>query len=357
MPAPCPEPTPAQLGFRMPAEWEQQSATWMTWPARKHTSFPDGDHHDAIIPTFLAMIRAILKYQPLYLNCHDSADRKIVLGALTNQERENLILTDIPAYYPWCRDHGSTFVVHDEEKTLAAVNWDYNAWGSKYPEILEFDARINRAMSQMLGVRSFVPGIVMEGGSIEVNGCGSVLTTTQCLLNANRNPKLSKEQIEWVLREFLNVSNVLWLHEGVVGDDTDGHIDDITRFVNAETVVTVVEPNATDENHLVLTHNLKSLRKFKTESGASLNVIELPMPAPVVIDGVRLPASYANFYIGNGFVLQPVFDDPHDDRAVGIIQNCFPDRTIVPINCRRLVWGLGTFHCLTQQVPATKEGA
>jgi agmatine deiminase len=344
--------TPRELGFRMPAEWEPQAATWMTWPAREHTSFPDGNHHDAVLPTFVEMICKITKHQKLFLNCAQPEDQAYVRSSLTPEALANLEITSIPAYYPWCRDHGSTFVINTAQQELAAVNWDYNAWGNKYPEILHHDAMINRKMTEHLGIRSFIPGVVMEGGSIEVNGCGSVLTTSQCLLNQNRNPHLSKLEIERALKDNLNVSQVLWLNEGVVGDDTDGHIDDITRFVNADTVVTVVETNSQDENFHALNENLASLRKMKTESGSALNVIELPMPAAVITDGVRLPASYANFYIGNGFVLQPIFDDPADERAVEIISGCFPGRTIYPISCRELVWGLGTFHCLTQQMPA-----
>lgn len=346
--------TPRQLGYRMPAEWEPHEATWMTWPSRENTSFPDGTHHDDVLPTFIAMIRGILSSEKLYLNVTAAEDRKIVNDALTEKEKERLVITDIPAIYPWCRDHGSTFVINDETKEIAAVNWDYNAWGNKYPEILHHDAKINREMAKLLGCQSFIPNVVMEGGSIEVNGSGTVLTTSQCLLNKNRNPHLSKTEIEGVLRDYLDAGNVLWLNEGVAGDDTDGHIDDITRFVNHDTVVTVVEPDKNDANHHPLQENLETLRGMKTETGGKLNVIELPMPAAVITDGARLPASYANFYIGNEIVLQPVFGDPNDDKAVTIIQAAFPTRKILPINCRELVWGLGTFHCLTQQQPKSR---
>ncbi len=337
--------------FSMPAEWASHAATWMTWPTRENTSFPDGTHHDDVLPTFLAMIRAILSSERLYLNCAQPEDRALVLQALTAEEQARLTLTDIPAYYPWCRDHGSTFVKNATGE-VAAVNWNYNAWGNKYPEILHHDAQINRSMSHLLGMRSFLPGVAMEGGSIEVNGSGTVLTTTQCLLNPNRNPHLNQAQIESVLRDYLGVSQVLWLNEGIVGDDTDGHIDDITRFVNADTVVTAVEHDRQDANYHALHENLLALRQMKTERGAKLNVLELPMPRPVITDGVRLPASYANFYIGNEIVLQPIFQDPADDAAVALIQQCFPTRRVIPIDCRELVWGLGTFHCLTQQQPA-----
>jgi agmatine deiminase len=344
-------PTPAELGYHMPAEWAPHSATAMTWPARQHTSFPDGTHHDDVLPTFIAMLRAILSSEPLHLNCAHADDRKYIQSHLTPQQQTNLTLTDIPAYYPWCRDHGPTYVTNPATRQLAAINWDYNAWGNKYPEILHHDALINRAMTQRQGIPSFTPHLVLEGGSIEVNGTGSLLTTTQCLLNPNRNPHLSKTRIEQTLRDNLGLTNILWLDEGIAGDDTDGHIDDITRFINADTVLTVVEPNKNDPNHTPLHHNLQTLRKMKTEAGAALNIIELPMPAPLITDGQRLPASYANFYIGNTIILQPIFHDPQDDTALTIIQNAFPTRRIIPIDCRELVWGLGTFHCLTQQIP------
>ncbi len=338
-----PFPTPRELGYRMPAEWEPQAATWMTWPARENTSFPDGTHHDDVLPTFLAMIEALTETQQVYLNGEALAD----LEGLAN-----LTLTGIPAVYPWCRDHGSTFVIRDTgAHRLAAVNWDYNAWGGKYPEILPSDFQINRRMAHLLEIPSFLPGLALEGGSIEVNGTGSLLVTTQCLLNPNRNPYLTKSEIESALRESLNVTNILWLDEGIVGDDTDGHIDDITRFVNQDTVVTVVESDPHDANYEPLRHNLRLLKSMRTEDGQPLNILELPMPSPVITEGVRLPASYANFYIGNKIVLQPIFGDAHDDKAMEIIGQCFPTRRIIPIDCRELVWGLGTFHCLTQQMP------
>ena len=345
----APFPTPRQLGYHMPAEWEPQAATWMTWPAREHTSFPDGTHHDDVLPTFRAMIQALTTSQRVYLNGGNAADLAPLLASLNEAQRANLTLTGIPAIYPWCRDHGSTFVVRDDG--LAAVNWDYNAWGGKYPEILPSDFQINRRMAHLLGIPAFQPGLALEGGSIEVNGSGSLLVTSQCLLNPNRNPHLTKAEIETALRDSLNVENILWLDEGIVGDDTDGHIDDITRFVNQDTVVTVVESDPHDANHAPLHHNLQLLKTMRTEDGQRLNIVELPMPGPVITDGVRLPASYANFYIGNEIILQPVFGDPQDERAVAIIEACFPTRRIVPIDCRELVWGLGTFHCLTQQMP------
>lgn len=337
----------------MPAEWEPHQATWMSWPSRKDTSFPGGDHHDRVLPVFLEMIRAITASERLYLNCADPDDRAYVEAGLDAKAKENLVITDIPAVYPWCRDHGAIFVVNEDMTELAATSWKYNAWGGKYPEAFP-DDNISSAMARLLGVREYDAGIVLEGGSIDCNGCGTVLTTESCLLNPNRNPHLSRAEIERYLRDFLGFEKVLWLHDGVAGDDTDGHIDDITRFINPETVLTVVEENVNDKNHAPLHENYERLCRMSTEDGSPLNVLTLPMPAPVIMDGERLPASYANFYIANTVVLVPVFGDPNDEIAVEKIQECFPDRRVAAINSRELVWGLGSFHCLTQQVPAVR---
>jgi agmatine deiminase len=346
-----PSQTPRDLGFRMPAEWEPHQATWMSWPARKDTSFPDGDHHDRVLPVFIEMIEAITAGERLYLNCADSADRKFVEAAVSRAAMDNLVITEIPAVYPWCRDHGAIFVVNDETGEVAATSWEFNAWGGKYPEAIP-DNGIAAAMARLLNAREFPAGIVLEGGSIDVNGCGTVLTTETCLLGKNRNPHLTRQEIERHLVEFLGQEKVLWLHDGIAGDDTDGHIDDITRFINTETVVTVVEEDESDPNHAPLMENYERLCRMTTEDDSPLNIVTLPMPRPVVEDGVRLPASYANFYIFNEAVLVPVFNDPADEVALFKLQECFPDRKLVAVDSRALVWGLGSFHCLTQQVPA-----
>ncbi len=346
-----PSPTLREQGWRMPAEWEPHQATWMSWPARKDTSFPDGDHHDRVLPTFIEMIEAITAAETLYLNCTDPDDRRFVEQHVSKDAARNLIITDIPAVYPWCRDHGAIFVVNDESGEIAATSWKYNAWGGKYPEAFP-DNDISAAMAKMLGVPEFDAGIVLEGGSIDVNGCGTVLTTEACLLNKNRNPHLTKKDIERYLIEFLGQEKVLWLHDGITGDDTDGHIDDITRFINTETVVTVIEEDESDVNHAPLMANYERLCRMTTEDDSPLNIITLPMPKPVLDDGIRLPASYANFYIFNETVLVPVFNDPSDELALHKLQECFLDRKIVAVDSRALIWGLGSFHCLTQQVPA-----
>lgn len=344
-------PTPRELGWRMPAEWEPHQATWMSWPARKDTSFPDDDHHDRVLPVFIQMIEAITAGELVYLNCTDPGDRRFVEDNVSHHARKNLIITDIPAVYPWCRDHGAIFIVNDETREIAATSWEYNAWGGKYPEAFP-DNDISTAMAKLLGVPEFNAGIVLEGGSIDVNGCGTVLTTESCLLNKNRNPHLTRKDIEQYLYEFLGLEKVLWLHDGIVGDDTDGHIDDITRFINTETVVTVIEEDESDVNFAPLMENYERLCRMSTEDDSLLNIVTLPMPKPVIENGVRLPASYANFYIFNEAVLVPVFNDPADELALHKLQECFPDRKLVAVDSRSLVWGLGSFHCLTQQVPA-----
>jgi agmatine deiminase len=345
-----PKPSLREVGWRMPAEWERHQATWMSWPSRKDTSFPGG-HHDLVLPTFMEMIEAITQGERLYLNCTDPDDRRYVESNVSREARQNLVITDIPAVYPWCRDHGAIFVVNDDTGEVAATSWKYNAWGGKYPEAFP-DNDISTAMARLLGLPEHDAGIVLEGGSIDVNGCGTLLTTESCLLNRNRNPHLTKKDIERYLIEFLGQEKILWLHDGIVGDDTDGHIDDITRFINTETVVTVIEEDESDVNFQPLMDNYERLCRMTTEDDSPLNVITLPMPKPVITDGERLPASYANFYIFNEAVLVPVFNDPSDELALHKLQECFLDRKIVAVDSRALVWGLGSFHCLTQQVPA-----
>ena len=233
---------------------------------------------------------------------------------------------------------------------MAIVDWDYNAWGWKYPPF-EDDDDVPKRIAEQQGLPIYFPRMVLEGGSIEVNGSGTLLTTKSCLLNPNRNPHLKQKDIEQKLRDFLGVEHILWLGDGIEGDDTDGHIDDLTRFVGHSTVVTVVEEDENDPNHEALQTNLDALRTMDAEDGAPLEVLTLPMPRKIVRDGQRLPASYANFYIANKVVLLPVFADAHDKWAVAVLQKAFPKRKIVPIDCRELIWGLGAFHCLTQQQP------
>jgi agmatine deiminase len=280
---------------------------------------------------------------------------------------ERITFHRIPTNEPWCRDHGPIFLRRGDRWTrlppeperavqregappLAVVDWDYNAWGNKYPPF-DLDEVVPTRVAEILDVPVFYPRMILEGGSIEVNGAGALLTTESCLLNRNRNPNLSRGEIERCLRDYLGVSNILWLADGIAGDDTDGHIDDLARFVSERTVATVVEEHRDDENYEPLQKNLARLREMKIGEN-KLEVLTLPMPKKRVRQGLRLPASYANFYIANTCVLVPTFAESADEIALSALRECFPTRRVVGIDCRELIWGLGAFHCLTQQQPA-----
>ena len=340
-------PAPAELGFRMPAEWMPHQATWISWP-----------HNPETWPGVLAAaeasmaqaVTALAGGETVRINVLDAAHEAHVRTCLgTVADAPAVVFHHFRTNDAWCRDHGAIFV-RDDSGRLAAVDCGFNAWGGKYPP-WDLDNAIPAQMAAALGVRRFKGGLILEGGSIDVNGAGTVLTTEQCLLNENRNPELSRAELEERLALLFGVRQVLWLGDGIVGDDTDGHIDDITRFVAEDVVVTVVEPERSDPNHAPLAENLARLRDMRLTDGRPLRIIELPMPAPVELDGARLPASYGNFYIGNEVVLLPVFGQPADEHAARILAGCFPGRRIVPIRATELVVGLGTFHCLTQQVP------
>jgi agmatine deiminase len=341
------EKTPAQLGYRMPAEWEPHAATWLSWPRREGISFPDS--YDRVLPTLRAMVAALLASEPVEINVSNGAHEAVARAALDGLPNERLTFHPIPTNEPWCRDHGPIFLTRKEEPRMAVVDWDYNAWGGKYPPC-DLDDVVPTRIAQELDLPVFYPRMILEGGSIEVNGAGALLTSESCLLNPNRNPQLDREQIEQRLRDYLGVREILWLGDGIEGDDTDGHIDDLTRFVGERTVVTVVEKNESDPNFAPLQANLERLRRL-TISGEPLEIIELPMPARIEREGLRLPASYANFYIANRSVLLPTFNDPNDEEAGAVLQRVFPTRRVVSIDCRELIWGLGAFHCLTQQQP------
>ncbi len=273
--------------------------------------------------------------------------------AIAHLQNADADLTQIEFYFnetndAWCRDHGPAFVVKENEKAI--VDWGYNAWGNKYPPF-DLDDVIPTKIARHFNLPLFIADIVMEGGSVEFNGAGTILTSTACLLNENRNPHLSAAQIETYLKEFYGAEQVLWVGEGIVGDDTDGHIDDITRFVNEDTVLTVVERNPLDENYLLLQENLQLLKQMRLPDGRPLQIIELPMPSPVIHEDTRLPASYANFYIANAAVIVPIFGDVNDKIALEIIQKAFPDREVIGIDSTAIIWGLGSFHCLSQQEP------
>ena len=341
------EKTPAQLGYRMPAEWEPHAATWLSWPRREGISFPDS--YDRVVPVLHAMVAALLESEPVNINVGSETHEADARAALADLSGKQLTFHRIPTNEPWCRDHGPIFLTRAEEPRLAVVDWNYNAWGGKYPPF-DLDEVVPTRVAEELGLPVYYPDMVLEGGSIEVNGAGALLTTESCLLNPNRNPQLNRKQIEQRLRDFLGVREIFWLGDGIEGDDTDGHIDDLTRFVAERTVVTVLEENKADTNYEPLRVNLDRLRRL-TIDGKPLQILTLPMPAKIVREELRLPASYANFYIANTSVLLPLFADPHDDKAVEVLKSAFPTRRIVPIDCRELIWGLGAFHCLTQQQP------
>jgi agmatine deiminase len=253
-----------------------------------------------------------------------------------------------PTNDAWCRDHGPAFLINQNKKAI--IDWNYNAWGNKYPRY-ELDDVIPTLIAKHFNLPVFYPNIVMEGGSVEFNGKGTLLTSKSCLLNPNRNPHLNQQQIESYLREYYGVDQILWVDEGIEGDDTDGHIDDTVRFVSEDTVLAVVEENKDDENYEPLQKNLQQLKTMRLLSGKQLNIIELPMPDEIIYEGQRLPASYANFYIANNAVIVPLYECDKDQKALEIIQQSFPSRKVIGINSVDIIWGLGSFHCLSQQEP------
>ncbi|MCK6600186.1 MAG: agmatine deiminase family protein [Bacteroidetes bacterium] len=342
--------SPKSLGYRFPAEWERHSATWLSWP-HKEASWPG--KIDSIYPVYADFIKLLATGEKVRVNV---SGEKMEAQALQYLKANGTDLSQVEFYpFPtndaWCRDHGPAFLTSKtapEPKII--VDWDYNAWGDKYPPY-DLDDIIPTLIGRKFGYPVFKPGIVMEGGSVEFNGKGTLLTTTACLLNENRNPHLSQGEIETFLREFYAVDHILWLGDGIVGDDTDGHIDDLTRFVSADTVVTVVEENRQDENYPILQDNLKELNRMRLESGKQMTVVELPMPDPVIFEDQRLPASYANFYIANSAVIVPTYRCRQDDRALQILSSVFSDRPVVGLDSVDIIWGLGSFHCLSQQEP------
>lgn len=342
--------TPKEAGYYFPAEWHRHEATWLSWP-HKETSWPGKIH--TIYPSYAQFIKEVAEGEKVNINVLDEAMQRQAYFYLEKARANtgNIRFFRHPTNDAWCRDHGPAFLINPKaEEKKVIVDWDYNAWGGKYPPF-DLDCAIPTLIGKHYGIPVYYPGIVMEGGSVEFNGQGTLLTTTACLLNENRNPRLNQAQIEKYLFDFYGVAQVLWLEEGIEGDDTDGHIDDITRFVNADTVLTVVEENQADRNYEPLQTNLKALQKMRLLNGKQLNIVELPMPSPVICEDQHLPASYANFYIANAAVVVPTFRDAMDERALKTIQSCFPDRPVIGIDSTDLIWGLGSFHCLSQQEP------
>ncbi len=346
--------TPRQLGYRFPAEWEPQAATWFSWPHNVET-WPG--KFDPIPGVFTGIVKTLAAYQHVNINVSDDAMAHDVRSRLLTAgvDPAHFTLYNIPTNDSWCRDHGPAFVVNpNAPDPLAIIDWGYNAWGGKYPPF-DLDDIVPSQVAEMRNLPVFHPGIIMEGGAIDVNGEGCLLTSKSCLLNQNRNPALTQEEIEEYLRDYYNVEKILWVDEGIAGDDTDGHIDDSARFVAPNTIVAVTENNPNDENHAILERNLSALKEMTDLHGKHFRIVELPMPAPLYFNGQRIPASYANFLIANDIVMVPTFRDPNDGKAIEILQREFQDRTVLGVDCVDLAWGLGTLHCISQQEPGVAD--
>lgn len=346
--------TPDDHGFSFPAEWRRHHATWISWPRPEGISFPG--RYAECIHNVIAVIRTIARFERVHLNVPNVDYERIVRDMLAGGSvpLRRITFHHIPTNECWTRDHGPAFVLRSYRgRTEAAiVDWGYNAWGGKYPPF-DADDAVPIRVAEFHGLPVFSPGIVMEGGAVDFNGAGTVLTTTSCLLNPNRNPGLSQRRIERYLTTYYGQRHVVWLGEGIEGDDTDGHIDDLARFVDTRTIVIGIERDPADPNYAVLKENRRRLDDARDQDGRPFEVVELPMPRPVVYRGQRLPATYMNFYFVNRALLVPTFGQRRRDReALEILQRRLPRRRVVGVDCRALVWGLGAIHCLTQQEPA-----
>ena len=347
--------TPRSLGYRMPAEWDRHTATWLAWP-HNAGDWP-GKFHP--IPwVYCDIVRHLSSVEDVHLLVQDAVAEQRVRGMLgkTGTRLDRVHFHQWPTNRVWMRDSGPIFVTN--EGAVGITDWRFNAW-AKYDD-WQLDDPLPSKAADLLQLPVWKPEsagnhrVVLEGGSIDVNGRGTMITTEECLLSSvqQRNPGLSREDLEQVFHDYLGIDQVLWMNRGIAGDDTHGHVDDITRFVGHGTIVTVTEPNTADDNHLPLAENMDRLRAARDLDGQPFTIVELPMPSPIVFQGQRLPASYANFYIANGLVLAPTFNDANDRVALNRLAELFPDRKVVGIHCGDLVWGLGTLHCMTQQQPA-----
>ncbi len=373
--------TPASLGYTFPAEWERHEGTWFSWPRPEGISFPDKYH---TVPENLARIfREIAPRETVHVNVPNGNWERIVRGQLAQYgcPLDNVAFHPIKTNESWCRDHGPAFVVRPKRgggRSVAVVDWGFNAWGGKYPPYGDDDAVPTRVAEQ-LRLPVFYPRrgtgyqpvsspdmaghgpvaratqpVVMEGGSVEFNGAGTVMTTTDCLLNPNRNPGMSKAEIEQALRDYYGQRHVCWLSGGIAGDDTDGHVDDLARFINPTTIVIGVEDDPKDKNYRVLRSARKQVDRLRDQDGRPFDVVELPMPGVVEHDGQRLPATYVNFSFVNGALLVPTYRNRKADRrAVETLQRHLPTHQVIGIDCVELIWGLGAIHCLSQQQPAS----
>ena len=336
--------TPRSLGYRMPAEWERHEATWVSWTKDPNT-FP-GEILPKVEEAYVKMVRALAGGEEVRILVDDAKAEERVSGLVGGAER--VAFHRIRTVDVWTRDYLPTYVRGGD---VALVKWRFNAWGGKYEDLLPDDGS-GEAVAAGSGLRVFRPGVVLEGGSIDSDGAGTVLTTEQCLLNRNRNPQLGREGVERVLADYIGAKKVVWLKNGIEGDDTDGHVDDIARFVAPRVVAAAVEADGSDGNHAALDENLKILRGEKDSQGRDFHVEEVPMPPGVASADGRLPASHLNFYIGNAAVLVPTFGSESDRAALSAMRRLFPSREVVGVDCRALVHGLGTIHCVTQQVPS-----
>jgi agmatine deiminase len=372
-----PTEAPAQLGYRWPAEWEPQASVWLSWPRNRNT-WPG--HFEAVPAEFAQFVRVLAEYEQVNIL---AGGREVLERARSLVgDWKNVTLHDIPTNDAWCRDHGPTFLSrpltpsgarrgndaalpddliavssaarlpHGVRKIPSAlVDWEYNAWGGKYPPF-DLDNQVPRKIAQLQGRRRFLPGIILEGGAIDGNGQGTILTTASCLLNPNRNPQLSRQDVEGYLRDYLVAKNILWLTGGeIAGDDTDGHIDQIARFVDPTTVVVSICDDKADDNFKPTQQNLRELSAMTDQDGRQLSIVPLRLPRPLFCDGQRLPAGYCNFLIANGVVIVPQFGDPNDEAALATLRPLFPGRDVRGCPSLNLIWGLGSFHCLSQQEP------
>jgi agmatine deiminase len=342
--------TPSELGYSFPPEWAPHEATWLSWPRPEGISFPDKYH---TVPENLArIIRHIASREAVHINVPNGNYQFIVAEQL---REHGCSLRDVHFHHiktneNWCRDHGPAFVVN-RRGCMAIVDWDFNAWGGKYPPYDDDDAVPTR-VAEELHLPLFYPGIVMEGGAVDFNGAGTVLTTTDCLLNKNRNARMSKTRVERYLKNYYGQKKVCWLTGGIAGDDTDGHVDDLARFINPTTLVTAVEDDPKDENFHVLKDNVRRMAELRDQDGRPFKIVRLPMPGFVEHAGQRLPATYVNFYFVNGALLVPTYGHRKNDRrAIEILQEHLPDHRVIGVDCSALIWGLGAIHCLTQQQP------
>ncbi|MGB0122571.1 MAG: agmatine deiminase family protein [Silvibacterium sp.] len=350
-----PSGTPRDHGYRMPAEWAQHAATWIAWP---HNPKDWPGKFQPIPWVYADIVRHLSSVEDVHILVNDAAAEQRAQGILkrSGADLARLHFHHWPTNRVWTRDSGPIFVRNAATSDVAITNWKFNAW-EKYDD-WQHDDRIPEHAAELLSFPEWTPHfngqrVVLEGGSIDTNGAGVLLTTEECLLSEvqQRNPGLSRADLEQVFHDFLGIDHVLWLNRGIAGDDTHGHIDDITRFIAENVIVTVTEPNRGDENHIPLAENLDRLRSARNQQGKPFEIVELPMPAPVVFEGQRLPASYGNFYIANGLVLVPTFNDPNDRHALNTLAKLFPDRKVIGIHCGDFIWGLGALHCMTQQQP------